>query len=73
MEDVGKILLKSPSTLRSWVKEKWVGDTARSFWLREKLHVATSRIHISMDTWTSEEGTNYLAIIAHFLDENHKL
>lgn len=26
-----------------------------------------------MDAWTSEEGTNYLAIVAHFLDENHKL
>jgi hypothetical protein len=23
--------------------------------------------------WTSEEGTNYLAVVAHFLDENHKL
>ncbi|PNP38143.1 hypothetical protein TGAMA5MH_09947 [Trichoderma gamsii] len=26
-----------------------------------------------MDAWTSEEGTNFLAIVAHFLDENHKL
>ena len=73
MEDVSKILPKSPSTLGSWVKEKWVGDTGRRVWLKEKLHIATSKIHMSMDAWTSEEGTNYLAIVAHFLDENHKL
>lgn len=73
MEDVGKILPKSPSTLGSWIKEKWVGDTGRRAWLKEKLQVATSKIHISMDAWTSEEGTNYLAIVAHFLDESYKL
>ncbi|KAJ3454766.1 hypothetical protein MRS44_013366 [Fusarium solani] len=26
-----------------------------------------------MDAWTSKEGTNYLAVVAHFLDERHKL
>ncbi|OBS16044.1 hypothetical protein FPOA_27856 [Fusarium poae] len=26
-----------------------------------------------MDAWTSEEGTNYLAVVAHFLDERHNL
>lgn len=26
-----------------------------------------------MDAWTSEEGTNYLAVVSHFLDEKHKL
>jgi hypothetical protein len=26
-----------------------------------------------VDEWKSGEGTNYLAIIAHFLDEKHKL
>ncbi|KAM3538625.1 hypothetical protein ARSEF1564_008455 [Beauveria bassiana] len=73
MEDIVKILPKSPSTLGSWIKEKWVGDTGRRAWLKEKLQVATSKIHISMDAWTSEEGTNYLAIVAHFLDESHTL
>lgn len=73
MEDVAKILPKSPFTLGSWIKEKWEGDVGRRVWLREKLHSATSKIHISMDAWTSEEGTSYLAIVAHFLDEHHKL
>lgn len=73
IEDVGKILLKSPSTPGNWIKEKWVGDTGRRVWLKEKLQVTTSKIHIYMDAWTSEEGTNYLAIVAHFLGENHKL
>ncbi|RKK14012.1 hypothetical protein BFJ66_g18177 [Fusarium oxysporum f. sp. cepae] len=62
-----------PSTLSSWVKEKWLGDGGRRVWLRAKLHSAKSKVHISVDAWTSEEGTNYLAIVAHFLDEKHKL
>ncbi|KAG6999750.1 Transposon Tf2-6 polyprotein [Fusarium oxysporum f. sp. conglutinans] len=73
LEDIGKILPKSPSALSNWIKEKWVGDAGRRVWLVEKLHVATSKIHISVDAWTSEEGTNYLAVVAHFLDESHKL
>ncbi|KAF6518454.1 hypothetical protein HZS61_002532 [Fusarium oxysporum f. sp. conglutinans] len=73
LEDIGKILPKSPSALSNWIKEKWVGDAGRRVWLMEKLHVATSKIHISVDAWTSEEGTNYLAVVAHFLDESHKL
>lgn len=73
LEDIDKILPKSPSTLSGWVKEKWVGDGGRRVWLRAKLYSAKSKVHISTDAWTSEEGTNYLAIVAHFLDENHKL
>ncbi|GKU12697.1 unnamed protein product, partial [Fusarium langsethiae] len=66
-------LPRSPYTLSSWVKEKWLGDSGRRVWLRGKLHSAKSKVHISMDAWTSEEGTNYLAVVAHFLDERHKL
>ncbi|KAG6989632.1 putative AC transposase [Fusarium oxysporum f. sp. conglutinans] len=73
LEDIDKILPKSPSTLSSWVKEKWLGDGGRRVWLRAKLHSAKSKAHTSVDAWTSEEGTNYLAIVAHFLDEKHKL
>ncbi|RYC77076.1 hypothetical protein BFJ63_vAg20049, partial [Fusarium oxysporum f. sp. narcissi] len=73
LEDIDKILPRSPYTLSSWVKEKWLGDSGRRVWLREKLHSAKSKVHISMDAWTSEEGTNYLAVVAHFLDERHKL
>ncbi|KAM5354606.1 hypothetical protein ACJ41O_001253 [Fusarium nematophilum] len=73
LEDIDKILPKSPSTLSSWIREKWVGDGGRRVWLRAKLHSAKSKVHVSVDAWTSEEGTNYLAIVAHFLDETHKL
>ncbi|OBS17263.1 hypothetical protein FPOA_26610 [Fusarium poae] len=64
---------RSPFTLGSWVKEKWLGDGGRRVWLRTKLQSAKSKVHVSMDAWTSEEGTNYLAVVAHFLDERHKL
>ncbi|KAM4059221.1 poly(ADP-ribose) polymerase catalytic domain-containing protein [Hirsutella rhossiliensis] len=48
LEDIDKVLPKSPSALSSW-------------------------IHVSTDAWTSEEGTNYLAIVSHFLDAAYKL
>ncbi|KAJ6437961.1 cyclase/dehydrase family protein [Purpureocillium lavendulum] len=73
LEDSDKVLPRSPSALSSWIREKWLGDTGRRVWLREQLHLTRSKIHLSMDAWTSEEGTNYLAIVAHFLDERHKL
>jgi hypothetical protein len=73
LEDIDKILPKSPSTLSTWIKDMWDGDTGRRAWLKERLHLAKSKIHISIDAWTSEEGTNYVAVVAHFLDEKHKL
>ncbi|KNG45919.1 transposase-like protein [Stemphylium lycopersici] len=73
LEDIDKVLPKSSSTLSAWIKEMWDGDGGRRAWLKERLHLAKSKIHISTDTWTSEEGTNYVAVVAHFLDEKHKL
>ncbi|KAJ0126736.1 Ankyrin repeat domain-containing protein 50 [Fusarium oxysporum f. sp. albedinis] len=73
LEDIGKILPKSPSTLGSWVKEKWVGDAERRVWLRARLHSSKGKVCISTDAWTFEEVTDYLAVVTHFLGANHKL
>ena len=73
LEDVDKILPKSPSTLSTWIKMMWDGDAGRRAWLKDKLRLAKSKIHVSTDAWTSEEGTNYVGVVAHFLDEKHKL
>ena len=73
LEDIDKILPKSPGTLSIWIREKWDGDAGRRAWLKEKLRLAESKIHVSTDVWTSEEGTNYVAVVSHFLDEKHKL
>lgn len=55
------------------VREKWFGDGGRRLWLKEQLHLTRSKIHVSMDIWTSEEGINYLSVVAHFLDGNSNL
>jgi hypothetical protein len=73
LEDIDKVLPKSSSTLSAWIREMWDGDGGRRTWLKEKLHLTKSKIHLSSDTWTSEEGTNYVAVVAHFLDEKNKL
>lgn len=51
----------------------WDGDGRRRTWLKEKLYLTKSKIHLSSDTWTSKEGTNYVAVVAHFLDKKNKL
>ena len=73
LEDSDKLLPKSPSTVSYMVKEKWFGDAGRRLWLKEQLHLTRSKIHVSTDAWTSEEETNYLSVVAHFLDGNSKL
>ena len=73
LEDSDKVLPKSPAAISSWVREKWFGDAGRRVWLKEQLHFTKSKIHLSTDVWTSEEGTNYLAVVSHFLDERHRL
>lgn len=73
LEDIDKVLPKSSSTFSAWIREMWDGDGGRRTWLKEKLHLTKSKIHLSTDTWTSEEGTNYVAVVAHFLDEKYKL
>ncbi|KAJ2982028.1 hypothetical protein NQ176_g1656 [Zarea fungicola] len=55
------------------IKEKWYGDAGRRLWLKKQLHLAGSNIHVSTDTWTSEEGTDYLSVVVHFLDGNSTL
>lgn len=73
LEDSDKIIPKSPSVLSSWIRDKWFGDAGMRAWLKEQLRHANSNIHLSADAWTSEEGTNYLAVAAHFLDEQYSL
>ncbi|KJZ68038.1 hypothetical protein HIM_12571 [Hirsutella minnesotensis 3608] len=41
--------------------------------LREKLSLAKSRIHLSVDGWSSPNRANFLAVCAHFVDENFHL
>ncbi|KAM4064319.1 transposase-like protein [Hirsutella rhossiliensis] len=55
LEDIDKVLPKSPSALSSWVSEKWFGDNGRRAWLKEQLRLSKSKIHVSTDAWTSEE------------------
>jgi hypothetical protein len=73
-EEVDRIIPQSATTLSSWIRDAWENEyTGRRTFLKNRLHLATSKIHISTDVWTSEEKTNYLAVVAHFLDEHYKL
>jgi hypothetical protein len=58
------ILPKSHNTVRSWIQQKYekkLGD------VRELLRTAITRIHLSLDVWTTPNNYSVLAIIAHFV------
>jgi hypothetical protein len=73
-EEVDRLIPQSATTLSTWIKDAWENeDIGRRAFLKNHLHSATSKIHISIDVWTSEEKTNYLAVVAHLLDKHYKL
>jgi hypothetical protein len=74
VEDISKLLPRSPACLSDWVRKAWFDEVdGRRVWLKDQLRLANSKIHLSTDVWTSDEGTNYVAIVAHFLDGGRKL
>lgn len=74
VEDISKLIPRSPASFSDWLRKAWSDEVdGRRVWLKDKLRPANSKIHLSTDVWTSDEGTNYVAIVAHFLDEDRKL
>jgi hypothetical protein len=66
VEDISKLLPRSPACLSDWVRKAWFDEVdGRRVWLKDKLRFANRKIHLSTDVWTSDEGTNYVAIVAH--------
>jgi hypothetical protein len=73
-EEIDRLIPQSATTLSNWIKNAWEHeDVGRRTFLKDELHLATSKIHISIDIWTSEEKSNYLAVVAHFLNQHYKL
>lgn len=64
------VFLPSRNTLRHWVLENF--DEKKSLILAQ-LTATKSRIHVSLDTWTSPNHLSFLAIVAHFTDEQYQL
>lgn len=65
------IIPKSANTVRSWVVNEFQKQKEA---LRERLQQARSRIHLSMDIWTTPSGNRaYLGIVAHWIDYDNEV
>jgi hAT family C-terminal dimerisation region len=69
--EVEDILITSRGTLVSDIKNRWEREKTT---LRNRLQQARTKIHISLDIWTSPNTYLFLGIVAHYIpaNENHQ-
>ena len=58
------------TTTRLWVLNQFKIEKER---IRLRLHSSRSKIHVSLDIWTSPNAIPILAIIAHYISKDNKL
>lgn len=68
--DALAFLPTSENTIRQWIMRQYRN---RKETIKNKLHAAKSKVHISCDLWTSPNSLAILAIIAHYVDADGKL
>jgi hypothetical protein len=68
--NVNVYLANSHATAGSWVLNQFRIEKER---IRLRLHSSRSKIHVSLDIWTSPNSIPILAIIAHYISEDNKL
>ena len=64
-QSVQAYLVDSGDTIKNWPEEEFVKAAAC---VKELLSTSLSRIHISMDLWSSPNGYALCGIVAHFVD-----
>lgn len=64
------ILPTSHQTIREWVMRTFDTQKRR---IRQVLQSAISRIHFTVDIWSSPNKLGILGIVAHFIDSNGEL
>ena len=68
--NVNVYLANSHTTTGLWVLNQYKIEKER---IRLRLHSSCSKIHVSLDIWTSPNTIPILAIIAHYISEDNKL
>jgi hypothetical protein len=66
----GDALIDSQSTVSKVISKSFVLEKAV---LKQKLKTALSKIHLSVDCWSSPNRKNFQGICAHFVDESRVL
>ncbi|OLL26463.1 putative AC transposase [Neolecta irregularis DAH-3] len=68
--DIDTWLPGSHNTIKRWVIRQYKSQKER---IKQHLHSARSKIHISCDIWTSPNSLPILGIVAHYITEDGKL
>jgi len=68
--NVNVYLTNAHSTCGEWVLNQYKIEKER---IRARLHASCTKIHISLDIWTSPNSLPILGIIAHYISEDNKL
>lgn len=55
--------------MRSWIIAEFDSQKAQ---VKEELQASLSKIHLTFDLWTSENGLALLGVVAHYLDREMK-
>ncbi|KAI7737469.1 hypothetical protein M8C21_018378 [Ambrosia artemisiifolia] len=64
------LAIPSASTITRDFYELFLDEKAK---LKAQLKHSTARVCLTIDTWTSFQGTNYFCLTAHFIDNNWRL
>lgn len=62
------LLPKSHGNAREWVVSSYAKNKAK---IKNALHTARSKIHLSFDLWTSGNYYNFCAVVAHFITQDY--
>ena len=69
-QDVETALPTSHETIRTWVFDVYYAEKAR---IQQAVQSALSKVHFTVDLWTSTNHLALLGIIAHYLAEDGQL
>ena len=69
-QTIDPYLVKSRDTLRNWVDEEYILAKRQ---VKLRLAEAKSKIHISFDLWTSPNALAICAVVAHFVNTDHRV
>lgn len=68
--DIQAILPASHNTIKDWVLDSF---KSRKIQIKHKISLARSKINLSLDGWKAPNRDDYIAICAHFVDDEYKL
>lgn len=70
MTDLGKVLLKSGTTISSWVSSSFAENQIQ---IKNQLWNAASSIYLSFDFWSSLSNMSLFALVGYWVNESGRL